>query len=95
MGPHILNSGGRCCRKEAAAREEALKTNIKSKKTDEQSREKAQRAQQDEAERVQQLAANKAAQSAFGANAKWATWGSAKKGGAAESAGAKGDRAHE
>jgi hypothetical protein len=42
------------------AREEALKTNLKSKKTDEQAREKAQKAQQDEAERVQQQAANKA-----------------------------------
>ena len=32
---------------------------MKSKKTDEQAREKAQKAQQDEAERVQQQAANK------------------------------------
>lgn len=37
---------------------------------------------------MQQLAANKAAQTAFGANAKWASWGAAKKGGAAGGAGA-------
>ena len=55
-----LSMVGWRCRKEAAAREEALKTNLKSKKTDEQAREKAQKAQQDEAERVQQQAANKA-----------------------------------
>ena len=74
----------RLCRKEEEAIEEALKTNLKSKKTDEQAREKAQKVQQDEAERVQQLAANRAAQSAFGASAKWQSWGTAeKRGGAA------------